>query len=229
MDGLPALLDTDQRQHGLLHLHSAPHGFFVDRGRGQLPHDHHLHEGSGRDLGQDEHVYLVHPCRLHHPDNLRPGARGGCDHAVVRQVPGHELFQPGSGRQPPDLREPFLVLFAPGRVCDIPAGHRAHLRDNGHLRQEQDIQLQEDSLLRRTGRRGPRRSSLGPSPVRRRHTELDDTHPCLHDAHNKRPGRASHDRPSGHALQGLDPLRHAHALRGRVRVPLPHRRAHRHT
>src|SRR4030065_135062 len=49
---------------GLFPLPRAPHGFFVDRGRGQLPHDHHLHEGSGRDLGQDEHVYLVHPCRL---------------------------------------------------------------------------------------------------------------------------------------------------------------------
>ncbi len=228
VDRLSALLDEHHRQHRALYFYGAGARLRLDHRRRELPHHGGLHARAGTQVDQPQHLRLVHPGRLRPATDLRPGAGHGGDADQLRQVPRHQLLRPDQGRRRAYLPEPVLVLLAPGRVRDLPALHRRHLRDRHHLRQESALQLQHDRLRRHLRHRRPVRRSVGPPPLCLRHGRLDPHRHDGVDAADLGARRPAGDRPGRYPVPRLDHLRDADALRPGRHVSVPDRRPHRH-
>ena len=136
------------------------------------------------------------------------------------------IFDPKLGGDPAALPAPVLVLLASRRLHHDSAldgrRHRNHrlLLAQAHLR----LQLRRVLLHRHRRLRIP---GLGASHVRRRNLRLRRADLLAAQLRRRRPLRRQGLQLDRHPLQGLHPLRRAHALRLRIPRPLHHRRTHR--
>ena len=104
------------------------------------------------------------------PRDVRAGADGHAghhqrpDHAVHRPQLRRELLRPGQRRRPDPLPERLLVLLAPGRLRDDPAGDGHDQRDPAGVQPQAAVRLQGVRLRDRRHRR-PRLLRVGPPHV----------------------------------------------------------------
>ena len=132
-------------------------------------------------------------------------------------------LRPAPGRRPDPVPAPVLVLLAPGGLHHDPAGDGRGQRDRRRFSPQADLRLQV-RRLRERGDRGPRLPGLGPPHVRRRQVDVRGAGLLDPQLPRRDPLGDQGLQLDGDAVQGLDLVADADALRARLHRPVHDRR-----